>query len=774
MSADKLEDMIGNFNTAANTDDALLLLASLTASLGGIADTNATTGTNGTAATETREAKAQRVAQRQALVSAMEQVLNNSKSGITTAQADAFIGNVAAVSGGGSGKAAAELTIESRAKAASMLTTLAAAGSVKQKTAFTQAVSNIITIPGNAGDAEPGTNTPKSKPLTEQQRRQQAKVVTKVIEALEIFSLGMLGNIDPANYTEPIETATPNGRLKTQVGYLRTTVAPVTTTTTTAPPTATIDLGPVVGGLKTITCKTGETKSCSVAYRECYNDSPALCSSTNLTGRDDIAAHKARAANSPNAAAAAPNPLLVPLPNTEHIELGAYSFQVPHAWLVTPAGGPQHPPSYTSVVHERSPYFTERSLKSSISSLSLFRNGESDTVSNRKTCVHINRRQSFTTRQVETFTTSGGKSNVAYLQFDRRASDMSRTMHVRIEPFFAPGETDAADLDVFVSNPASEYEFLFQPVATRDQVTATADDSRAVAHASHVLQLLPRQLRNTACQVDGAIVTNHTTDVRTYTVKVMTNLTKSRVNFSLTVSHYECLFLNETSQRWSHEGCSVSPLSSPGILGCRCNHLTVFGGTQQTEDAVLIKPNMVRVRAISGDDIADNSVVFVAVVLLWFIFLAILYNSYQADKRAALATGPISLPTNNNEHHGRFQITVNTGIRANAGIGPETRVYIQMFGTFGLTHEIELTHPWRPVFQRGANDVFVITTPFDIGRIRRISIRQDGHGENPCWYLCGLEILNMNLGEASRRYFWINNWLSYRYGFPTHLRLWFD
>ena len=66
---------------------------------------------------------------------------------------------------------------------------------------------------------------------------------------------------------------------------------------------------------------------------------------------------------------------------------------------------------------------------------------------------------------------------------------------------------------------------------------------------------------------------------------------------------------------------------------------------------------------------------------------------------------------------------MKTGVRFNGGLGADraARVYLTMHGTAGLTNEIELDHAWRPLFQRGAVDVFVITTPFDIGRIRRVN-----------------------------------------------------
>ena len=78
------------------------------------------------------------------------------------------------------------------------------------------------------------------------------------------------------------------------------------------------------------------------------------------------------------------------------------------------------------------------------------------------------------------------------------------------------------------------------------------------------------------------------------------------------------------------------------------------------------------------------------------------------------------------------------------------------------TGAIELTHPWRPLFLRNSEDIFILSTPLDIGIVESITIRHDsdGYGANTCWFLGHVEVLNLHLGRTSKRMFWVDNWLA--------------
>ena len=111
---------------------------------------------------------------------------------------------------------------------------------------------------------------------------------------------------------------------------------------------------------------------------------------------------------------------------------------------------------------------------------------------------------------------------------------------------------------------------------------------------------------------------------------------------------------------------------------------------------------------------------------------------------------------------GRYCIKVNTGYRYNAGLPHETRVYIQLFGTRGDTREFELGHEWRPLFQRGATDVFLVTAPHSVGHVTAVRIRHDGNGvhDNPSWYLSNIEVTDLSGLRQAPRFFFLEKWVA--------------
>lgn len=186
----------------------------------------------------------------------------------------------------------------------------------------------------------------------------------------------------------------------------------------------------------------------------------------------------------------------------------------------------------------------------------------------------------------------------------------------------------------------------------------------------------------------------------------------------------------------------------------------MFGGEQNSGD-VFVKPNMVRVRAIDESDIGQNAVVFVPIIILWVAFVVLLYGAHRADQDSTLAVGPVSLLGDNAlSHDGHYQINVQTGFRFNAGLGSENRVFIQLWGSQGRSQEIELRHKWRPLWQRGGVDSFLISVPVDIGHIKKVKIRHDSRGFAASWFLVGLDVVNLIRGERSRRYFWLDQWVA--------------
>ena len=192
--------------------------------------------------------------------------------------------------------------------------------------------------------------------------------------------------------------------------------------------------------------------------------------------------------------------------------------------------------------------------------------------------------------------------------------------------------------------------------------------------------------------------------------------------------------------------------------------MTPFGGD------IAVSPSLARYRTIDEKDIGNNPIIFGIVVAIWVIAIAVVVRTKaRQTPRHLLPThlGPVVLGQNKHTHQGKYQITLRTGVRP--GAGTSSAVYIQLFGTRGKSPDICLHHPWRPIFQRGFNDVFIATTPFNLGIIQRICLRTDAYGPHPQWYCGRIEVMDMRSNEIDEtmRLFMVNDWLALDIGDGT-------
>ena len=136
------------------------------------------------------------------------------------------------------------------------------------------------------------------------------------------------------------------------------------------------------------------------------------------------------------------------------------------------------------------------------------------------------------------------------------------------------------------------------------------------------------------------------------------------------------------------------------------------------------------------------------------------YQAYSVDSKAMDDTAPILVNSKPN-YEGLYEVMVKTGIRFDAGLNRSANVFVRMVGTHGLTKEIELAHPWRPLFQRGTSNIFHVATPTDIGDIRKLTIRHDGCGSWPKWFLGSVDVVNLNNVHTARHsHFAFGRWLA--------------
>lgn len=62
------------------------------------------------------------------------------------------------------------------------------------------------------------------------------------------------------------------------------------------------------------------------------------------------------------------------------------------------------------------------------------------------------------------------------------------------------------------------------------------------------------------------------------------------------------------------------------------------------------------------------------------------------------------------------------------------KVTVKLTGSEGESGTHNLTDPDKPVFERGAVDVFLLATPFPLGEVRNLRLQHDNSGGCPSWY----------------------------------------
>lgn len=102
----------------------------------------------------------------------------------------------------------------------------------------------------------------------------------------------------------------------------------------------------------------------------------------------------------------------------------------------------------------------------------------------------------------------------------------------------------------------------------------------------------------------------------------------------------------------------------------------------------------------------------------------------------------------------RYELTLWTGMRRNAG--SKSKVSIILYGDEQDSEARALEDPDRTPFQRGSQDTFLLTTPFDLGSIQYIRIWHDNTGGS--LFLSRIMVIDLQTDE--RYYFICNRWLA--------------
>ena len=518
----KLDSIDSSGQTSVS--ETLSEINSLYATLSAIPDA-AQTASGTDSATDAKEVAQEQQKQRAKIFNVLSNVLDNTEN-LTSDQADSFLSSVRAVASVSSSgpddkttsNAGPAISLDTAVEAAGMLVKLAKDVSASQSGTMMSAAADIMQSAAAGSPARSNGASRGSQNQTALAAKQQT-AVTSVVSAIEAYSQQILP--DPEDYTEPIKATSADGKLTTTAGW-----------------------------------------------------APALSnSSANHRPRRSAKAHALVVTNGP------------------------YSFHIPAQWFSSERLSERL--SYTSLQHQSSPYsYTDKALMDAVGSLTLYtqstrrRRSKNERsvapIAAQPKCMRLQRQSTFAPRPLDV--TRASPSETKVLEFRRKGADAQKTLHIIVEPFLEGGASLLEMLDVrvgttdFITDTTAVHEFAFRPRAVRAQTEAESDQASETADSSHVLQIVPQHLSASVCRDANSVThrspSNSGSGEVLYTIAVKAvGENSSAFNFSLRIMQYECLFLDEETNSWRGENCTVSPLSSPGRMLCDCNHLTVSGGS---------------------------------------------------------------------------------------------------------------------------------------------------------------------------------------------------
>uniref|UniRef100_A0A668RUR2 Polycystic kidney disease 1 like 2a n=1 Tax=Oreochromis aureus TaxID=47969 RepID=A0A668RUR2_OREAU len=226
------------------------------------------------------------------------------------------------------------------------------------------------------------------------------------------------------------------------------------------------------------------------------------------------------------------------------------------------------------------------------------------------------------------------------------------------------------------------------------------------------------------------------------------------INASLSITPIttSCKFWNESLLDWSNSGCRVGANTTHLETQCLCNHLTFFG------NSFFVTPNLVdpsRTAELFAT-FANNPVVVCFVAALFLAYLLVLVWARRKDIQDTVKVKVTEVEDNDPMDEYRYLLSVCTGHRI--GASTSSQVTVTLLGTEGHSEPHHLTDSKKRVFERGAVDMFLLTTPFSLGDLQGIRLWHNNSGSHPAWYVGNVMVQDLQTEE--KWHFLCNSWLS--------------
>ncbi|KAG1926582.1 polycystic kidney disease protein 1-like [Pimephales promelas] len=223
------------------------------------------------------------------------------------------------------------------------------------------------------------------------------------------------------------------------------------------------------------------------------------------------------------------------------------------------------------------------------------------------------------------------------------------------------------------------------------------------------------------------------------------------LTFKVSVFVTKCLFWDQELGDWSREGCMVGPNTMPNLTHCLCNHTTFFGSS------FFVMPNQVDLSQTAAlfSTVNENYIVVSLLSCFFALYLVGVMWAWYADRKALRTRKMTLLEDNHPCAQYNYLLYVQTGHRRGAGTTAKVMMTLQF--SEGESESYRMSDPEKPMFERGAVDVFLLSIPFSLGELQSIEISHDNSGRSPDWYLDKVQAQDLQTMEVS--HFLCSSWL---------------
>ncbi|XP_028624320.1 polycystic kidney disease protein 1-like 3 [Grammomys surdaster] len=199
----------------------------------------------------------------------------------------------------------------------------------------------------------------------------------------------------------------------------------------------------------------------------------------------------------------------------------------------------------------------------------------------------------------------------------------------------------------------------------------------------------------------------------------------------------QCYFWDRYNRTWKSDGCQVGPKSTILKTQCLCDHLTFFSSDFFIVPRTVDVGNTIKLLL----HVTNNpvGVSLLASLLGFYILLAVwAWRKDRADTQKVKVTVLADSDPSSAFH---YLIQVYTGYRRRAAT--TAKVVITLYGSEGHSEPHHLCDPEKIVFERGALDVFLLSTGSWLGDLHGLRLWHDNSGDSPSWYVSRVIVSDM-------------------------------